>query len=62
MFFTKTLKKYKEDTSGNVAVMFSAAVFAVLIGVGVAVDTGLAAKTKLSLQDTADAAVLAAAK
>lgn len=62
MFLTKTLKKYKKDTSGNVALMFSAAVFAVLIGVGVAVDTSMAAKTKLSLQNTADAAVLAAAK
>jgi Flp pilus assembly protein TadG len=58
----KTLNSYKKNTKGNVAMMFAASVFAMLVGAGVAVDTGMAHKTKLQLQNTADSAVLAAAK
>ena len=54
--------KFKKDTQGNVAMVFAASTIALLLGVGVAIDTGMAQKTKIKLQNTADSAVLAAAK
>lgn len=62
MYLPKLFKELKRNEKGNVAVMFAASVFVILIGVGVAIDFGLAQKTKKKMQNAADTAVLAAAK
>ena len=62
MFSANILKKVSKNQDGNVAIMFAVSTVAILVGLGVAIDTGLAQKTKIKLQNTADAAVLAAAK
>jgi len=59
---TKLLNRYKSDTNGNLTIAFAVMAMVLLLGVGVAFDTNMAHKTKLRLQDAADAAVLAAAK
>lgn len=53
--------KFKRNTRGNVATMFSLVLTTVLIGIGAAIDYSGVVKQKESLQDTIDAATLAAA-
>jgi len=62
MFKSKFSKRFLKETTGNVALMFAGSVFVLMIGAGVAIDTTMAHNTKKQLQNTADAAVLAAAK
>jgi len=62
MSLPKFWNKVTKNEDGNVAIMFAVSTVAILVGLGVAIDTGLAQKTKIQLQNTADAAVLAAAK
>ena len=54
-------KKYKTDTSGNVAMMFSGTVVLLLTGLGVAVDYSNMSRAQSMLQSQVDAGVLAAA-
>ena len=59
-YIVKCSRRYRSDTSGNVSIMFGAAVTMLLIGISVAVDfTGMVSK-KTKLQDVVDSAVLAA--
>lgn len=55
-------KKFRKDTNGNVAMMFSVSVLAMLTCVGAAVDYSSATNQKQTLQDIVDSATLAAAK
>ena len=50
------------DCSGNFAIIFAITVTLLVLGVGVAVDTNAIYKSKVQMQDMADAAVLAASK
>ncbi len=54
------LRKFESDLSGNVAMMFSVSLVAIVSGVGVAMDYGQMSKAKSDLQNQVDAAVLAA--
>ncbi len=56
------LKSYKSNTNGTMAVTFAVALLAVLACVGAAVDFSMAQSSRMKMQDTADTAVLAAAK
>jgi len=53
--------KFKRNTRGNVAIMFSLVLSTVLVGIGAAIDYSGLINQKESLQDTIDAATLAAA-
>jgi len=55
-------KAYRQNTQGNVAMMFSVSIFAILVAVGAAMDYGSASRQQQNLQDIIDAATLAAAK
>lgn len=55
-------KKYFDNTSGNIAVIFAVSLMALLIGVGAAMDISSMTAKKTSYQNIADAAVLAAAR
>jgi Flp pilus assembly protein TadG len=55
-------KRFRRNTDGNVAMMFSGAALTLIIGIGAAVDFGSASSRKQNLQDMIDAATLAAAK
>lgn len=57
-----TYKHYKKDTGGNMAITFAVSMFMIFMVVGVALDFSLAQSSKVKMQDTADSAVLAAAK
>jgi len=48
------------DTRGNIAMMFCFSVGVFVVGAGLAIDYGQAAKVRATLQDAADAAALAA--
>ena len=54
-------KNFGRNTRGNVATMFSLVLTTILIGIGAAIDYSGVVKQKESLQDTIDAATLAAA-
>ncbi len=54
--------KFKKNTDGNVAMMFSVTALTLIIGIGAAVDFGSASSRNQDLQDMVDAATLAAAK
>ncbi len=57
-----SLKTFTSDTKGNMAVIFAIALMMIMAALGVAVDYGMAQRAKVKLQNSADAAVLAAAK
>ena len=57
-----TAASFKEDTGGNVAMMFSVTALTLIVGIGAAVDYGSASSRQQSPQDMVDAATLAAAK
>jgi len=56
------LNRFKKNTDGNVAMMFSVTILTLILGIGAAVDFGSASNRKQDLQDMIDAATLAAAK
>lgn len=55
-------KKYIDNTSGNIAVVFAVSLMALLIGVGAAMDINSMSSKRSTYQNLADAAVLAAAR
>lgn len=55
------LKRYLENTSGNFGVMFAVSMTALIMGVGVAIDTAGMMKQKTQMQSLADMGALAAA-
>ena len=55
-------KRFRKNTDGNVAMMFSVTALTLVIGIGAAVDYGSASSRQQDLQDMVDAATLAAAK
>lgn len=55
------LRRYLKDTSGNFATLYAVATFAILAGVGAAIDYSGVTKSKTYIQDLADAGALAAA-
>jgi Flp pilus assembly protein TadG len=55
-------KSYRQNTEGNVAMMFSVSFLAILVCVGAAIDFSSATRQKQNLQDIVDSATLAAAK
>ena len=61
-FKTDTFTNYKKDDGGNMAATFAVAMLMVLIAVGAALDFSMAQSSRMKMQDTADTAVLAAAK
>lgn len=62
MNLLQKIKGFSDNQNGNTALAFAVSVFAIVVGAGVAIDTGIAHKTRTKLQNTADSAVLAAAK
>ncbi len=60
--WVKMLKKFKNNTDGNVAMMFAGTSLALILGIGAALDFSSASSLKQELQDMIDAATLAAAK
>lgn len=56
------LNRFKNDTDGNVAMMFAGTALTLILGIGAAIDFGSASNRKQDLQDMIDAATLAAAK
>ena len=62
MFKTIAKKKYRKNTSGNVAVMFGAAAFVLVGGLALGVDVTNAYYAQQRLQQTTDAVALLAAK
>jgi Flp pilus assembly protein TadG len=58
----KTFSNYKQNTGGNVAMMFAISTFALIGGIALAVDLSNAYSAKQRLQDTTDAVALMAAK
>ena len=56
------LKRYKTDTSGNMAITFAVSLVMVFAVVGAALDFSMAQSSRVKMQDTADSAVLGAAK
>jgi len=56
------MKQFIKNTEGNVALMFTFAIAALMVCIGAAVDFSAAAGKRQSLQDMIDAATLAAAK
>ncbi|MCC2097755.1 MAG: hypothetical protein KDJ29_12735 [Hyphomicrobiales bacterium] len=58
----RLLNKFNSDTSGNLAIMFSLAAFAILGLTGLAVDYSRGTQMKARVAAAADAAALAAAK
>jgi len=61
-FNNDTLTRFRKETGGNMAVTFAVALLMVLACVGAALDFSMAASERSKMQDTADTAVLAAAK
>lgn len=59
--FVGALKRLGRDRRANVALMFSLLAVPLMLAVGVGVDYGMAAKTRLQMQAALDAAVLAGA-
>ena len=55
-------KRYLKDTGGNVAMMFTASLMAMVVGIGAAVDFSAMSKERSAYQNIADAAALAAAR
>lgn len=62
MALKKLIKSYGNDQQGNFAIIFAVSVMMLIIGIGAALDFGMAQRAETKLQNTADAAVLAAAK
>ena len=62
MALRQFVKSYQGNKQGNIAIMFAVSLLVLIIGAGAAVDFGMAQRTETKLQNTADAAVLAAAK
>ena len=60
--FKTIAKKYRKNTSGNVAVMFGAAAFVLVGGLALGVDVTNAYYAEQRLQQTTDAVALLAAK
>lgn len=60
--FNHTATAYREDTGGNVAMMFAASLFIIIGLLAVAVDLSNGFSAKQRLQDTTDAVALLAAK
>lgn len=56
------LKSYKSNTKGGIAISFAVAMLMVLVCVGTALDFSMAQSSRMKMQDTADTAVLVAAK
>lgn len=56
------LRNFKKDTNGNMAATFAVAILMILACVGAALDFSMAQSSRNKMQDTADTAVLAAAK
>ncbi|MCF6276112.1 MAG: pilus assembly protein, partial [Robiginitomaculum sp.] len=56
------ITSYKKDSGGNMAITFAVAMLMVLVAVGAAVDFTMAQSSRVKMQNTADTAVLAAAK
>lgn len=57
--FARSLRQFRRDASGNVAMLFGLALIPILIGAGVAVDYGRALIVRERMADAADAAALA---
>lgn len=57
--FQKTLARFGDDASGNVAMMFGLTILPVMLMVGASVDYGRAVTTRSQLQNATDAAALA---
>lgn len=55
-------KRYVDDESGNLAIMFVSITLLIALAVGIGIDNNGAVKQKRHLQDISDSAVLAAAK
>jgi len=60
--FNHTAASFKEDTGGNVAIMFAISVFFLVGMLALAVDLANGFSAKQRLQDTTDAVALLAAK
>ena len=56
------LETFKTNTDGNMAVTFAVAMLMVFACLGAALDFSIAQSSRIKMQDTADAAVLAAAR
>ena len=56
------LKTYKTDKNGGMAVTFAVTLLMIMAVVGAALDFSMAQSSRMKMQDTADTAVLAAAK
>lgn len=59
---TKIINKFKKNTSGNFAMMFALALLPLMMGVGAAVDYSSVSNDRTKVQNSMDAAVLAASK
>ncbi|MGA2045002.1 MAG: pilus assembly protein TadG-related protein [Roseiarcus sp.] len=59
--FVGALERFGRDRRANVALMFSLLAVPLMLAVGVGVDYGMAAKTRVQMQAALDAAVLAGA-
>jgi len=60
--FRTRLRSFRADRSGNVATIFALAMIPILTGLGMAIDYSRALKTRTSVQDALDSALLAGAK
>ncbi len=62
MPFNTFFKTYKNNTDGNFAIIFAVSLLMIIAVVGAALDFTMIQSSKVKIQNTADAAVLAAAK
>lgn len=62
MSYSEKLTSYVKDKSGNTAMMFVVALMGVVGCVGAAVDTNMAARNNMRMQNISDAAALAASR